>query len=33
VCGVELPEGEQVVAVDGHNGVVATLSLFGDDDV
>jgi hypothetical protein len=33
VCGVELPEGEQIVAVDGHNGVVATLSLFGDDDV
>ena len=33
VCGVELPEGECIVAVDGHTGVVATHSLDGDDDV
>jgi hypothetical protein len=33
VCGVELPEGEWIVAVDGHNGVVATLSLNGVDNV
>jgi hypothetical protein len=33
VCGVALPEGEYIVAIDGHNGVVATLSLNGVDDV
>jgi len=33
VSGVELPEVECIVAVDGHAGVVATLSLNGDDDV
>ena len=33
VCGLELDEADQIVAVDGHAGVVATLSLNGDDDV
>jgi hypothetical protein len=32
VCGLELDEADQIVAVDGHSGVVATLSLNGDDD-
>jgi hypothetical protein len=27
VCGVAIPPGEQIVAVDGHNGVVATIPL------
>jgi PEP-utilising enzyme, mobile domain len=27
VCGVAIPSGEQIVAVDGHNGVVATIPL------
>jgi hypothetical protein len=33
VCGVVLPQGEYIVAVDAHNGVVATLSLNGVEDV
>lgn len=33
VCGVILPEGECIVAIDGHTGVVATLSVNGVDDV
>ena len=33
VAGVELPEGEQIVAIDGSSGVVATLAMNGDDDV
>lgn len=33
VCGVTIPAGEQIVAVDGHNGIVSTLPLHGDDDV
>ncbi|MET0697600.1 MAG: PEP-utilizing enzyme [Acidimicrobiia bacterium] len=32
VCGVTLPPGEQVVAVDGHDGIVSTLFLQGHDD-
>jgi hypothetical protein len=31
VCGVALPEGGQIVAVDGANGIVATLSLHGGE--
>ena len=27
VCGVAIPPGEQIVAVDGHNGVLATIPL------
>jgi phosphoenolpyruvate-protein kinase (PTS system EI component) len=33
VCGVSLPPGDHIVAVDGHAGVVATIPLEGDDDV
>jgi hypothetical protein len=33
VCGVSLPLGDHIVAVDGHAGVVATLRLEGEDDV
>ena len=33
VAAVELPEGEQVVAIDGSSGVVATLAMQGDEDV
>jgi phosphoenolpyruvate-protein kinase (PTS system EI component) len=33
VAGVELPEGEHIVAIEGSSGVVATLALNGDDDV
>jgi phosphoenolpyruvate-protein kinase (PTS system EI component) len=33
VCGVSLPLGDRIVAVDGHAGVVATLRLEGDADV
>ncbi len=33
VCGVTLPDGDHIVAVDGYNGVVSTLSSYGDDDV
>ena len=32
VCGVSLPPGEQIVAVDGHNGIVSTLFLQGHED-
>lgn len=32
ICGVELAEGECIVAIDGHTGVVATLSLNGVED-
>lgn len=33
VCGVSLPPGDHIVAVDGHAGVIATVPLEGDDDV
>jgi phosphohistidine swiveling domain-containing protein len=33
VAGVELPEGEHIVAIDGSSGLVATLAMRGDDDV
>jgi phosphoenolpyruvate-protein kinase (PTS system EI component) len=33
VCGVELTDANQIVAVDGNTGVVATLSANGADDV
>ncbi|HEX2403774.1 MAG TPA: PEP-utilizing enzyme [Acidimicrobiia bacterium] len=33
VCGVSLPPGDHIVAIDGHAGVVATIPLDGDDDV
>ncbi|HEX6147536.1 MAG TPA: PEP/pyruvate-binding domain-containing protein, partial [Acidimicrobiia bacterium] len=33
VAGVDLPEGEHMVAIDGSSGVVATLAMDGDDDV
>ncbi|MGH8949477.1 MAG: PEP-utilizing enzyme, partial [Acidimicrobiia bacterium] len=29
VCGVSLPPGEQIVAIDGHDGIVSTLPLQG----
>ncbi len=32
VCGVELPPGELMMAVDGSSGIVATIPLNGDDD-
>jgi hypothetical protein len=33
VCGLELPEaGSEIVAVDGYTGVVASLTLRGEDD-
>jgi hypothetical protein len=32
VCGVSLPPGEQIVAVDGHTGIVSTLFLQGLED-
>jgi len=32
VSGVVLDEGDQIVAVDGHLGIVATLTLNGDED-
>ncbi|HEY4607173.1 MAG TPA: PEP-utilizing enzyme [Acidimicrobiia bacterium] len=32
VCGVKLPAGDQIVAVDGYTGTVATLPMIGDDD-
>jgi PEP-utilising enzyme, mobile domain/Pyruvate phosphate dikinase, AMP/ATP-binding domain len=32
VCGVSLPPGEQIVAVDGHAGIVSTMFLQGDED-
>ena len=32
VCGVSLPPGEQIVAVDGHDGIVSTLFLQGHVD-
>ncbi len=33
VCGVELDESHQIVAIDGHTGLVATMSANGDEDV
>jgi len=33
VCGVSIPSGEQIVAVDGHDGMVSTLPLHGREDV
>ncbi len=33
VCGVTIPPGDLIVAVDGQDGVVATISLHGEDDV
>ena len=33
VCGVTIPPGDWIVAVDGQDGVVATIPLAGDDDV
>jgi phosphoenolpyruvate-protein kinase (PTS system EI component) len=33
VCGVELTDSNQIVAVDGSTGVVATLSTNDADDV
>ncbi len=33
ICGVRLPEGDQIVAVDGHNGVAAIFGLQGDHHV
>ena len=32
VCGVSIPPGEQIVAVDGHRGVVSTVPLRRDND-
>jgi len=32
VCGVSLPPGEQIVAVDGHDGIVSTMFLQGHED-
>lgn len=32
VCGVTLPAGDLMVAVDGSSGIVATIPLNGDDD-
>ena len=32
VCGVELNDGNQIVAVDGTAGVVATIPMNGEDD-
>ncbi len=32
VCGVSLPPGDLMVAVDGSSGVVATIPLNGEDD-
>jgi len=31
VCGVALPRGEMIVAVDGTRGIVATIPMNGDD--
>lgn len=33
VCGVTIPPGDWIVAVDGQDGVVATISLHEEDDV
>jgi PEP-utilising enzyme, mobile domain len=33
VCGVSLPPGDHIVAVDGHAGVIATIPLEGGEDV
>jgi hypothetical protein len=33
VAGVEVPDGEHIIAIDGSSGLVATLALNGDDDV
>ncbi len=33
VCGVAIPPGDLIVAVDGQDGVVATISLYGEDHV
>ena len=33
VCGVALPPGEQIVAVDGHDGIVSTVALQESEDV
>jgi len=33
VCGVSIPSGEQIVAVNGHDGMVSTLPLHGREDV
>jgi hypothetical protein len=33
VCGVGIPAGEQIVAVDGHDGIVSTFPLQGHVDV
>ena len=32
VCGVTIPPGDWIVAVDGQDGVVATLPMNGDGD-
>jgi hypothetical protein len=32
VCGVDLPSGQQILAIDGSTGVVASLPLHGGDD-
>jgi hypothetical protein len=33
VCGVAIPPGDWIVAVDGQDGVVAIIPLHGEDDV
>jgi hypothetical protein len=33
VCGVAIPPGDWIVAVDGQDGVVATIPLIDEDDV
>ena len=33
VSGVEMPEGDQIVAIDGHTGLVAALTMNGEEDV
>jgi len=33
VSGVEVPEGDQIVAIDGHTGLVAALTMNGDENV
>jgi phosphoenolpyruvate-protein kinase (PTS system EI component) len=30
--GVEVPEGDQIVAIDGHIGLVAALTMKGDEN-
>jgi phosphoenolpyruvate-protein kinase (PTS system EI component) len=33
VCGVTIPPGDWIVAVDGQDGIVATIPLIDEEDV